>query len=125
MNKDKMIEWIATHDNGVSSRTMWAGLMGVEILNTNSWKYDIPYDSADLEYCIDLVEFCEVEPDTDFPSITSIFPWFEPIIRIWLELCRVYYLGKRINDLGPCQKMLNRAREESYTIRHELFYGKK
>lgn len=125
MNKDKMVEWIVTHRNGVSSRTMWAGLMGVKPKNTNSWIYDIPHDSADLEYCIDLVEYCEVEPDKDFSSITAIFPWFEPITRRWPELCKLYNFGKENKDFRPCHLMLLTAREECNTIRNKLLhYGK-
>lgn len=126
MNRNKMAEWIVTHNNGTSSRAMWAGLMGVKPFNPNSWKYDIPYDSADLEYCIDLVEYCEVEPDKDFPSIIAIFPWFEPITRRWSELCRLYYLGQRYKNFETCNKMLLNAREESYDIRKsKIDYGEK
>jgi hypothetical protein len=30
MNKQRMIEWIATCDTGISSMTMWSALMGVK-----------------------------------------------------------------------------------------------
>lgn len=124
MNRNKMVEWIVTHNNGASSRTMWAGLMGVNPSNTNSWKYDIPYDCADLEYCIDLVDYCEVEPDKDFPSIVAIFPWFEPITRRWSELCKLYHYGKENKDFRPCHLTLLTAREECLTIRNKkIGYG--
>lgn len=30
MNKQRMIEWVATCDTGISSMTMWSALMGVK-----------------------------------------------------------------------------------------------
>lgn len=41
MNKQRMIEWIATCDTGVSSMTMWSALMGVK----RKKDLDIPKDN--------------------------------------------------------------------------------
>lgn len=56
MNKEKAIEWIGTHKVGVSSRTMWCGLMGVKPDNIH-WGYDLPHDMDDFSRCHDLVTF--------------------------------------------------------------------
>ena len=44
MNKQKMIEWIATCDTGISSKTMWSALMGVK----RKKDLDIPKDNSDF-----------------------------------------------------------------------------
>lgn len=83
-----MIEWIATHHTGTSSKTMWTALMDVKPTISNF--YDIPYDADDFSRCHDLVKFCAVDPQTDFPKILSVFPWYEPVLKRWGELAKCY-----------------------------------
>ena len=91
MNRDKMIEWIATHRVGTSSRTMWAGLMDVKIPPEDfAWHFDVPHDASDFGLCYDLVKFCDVDPESDFPRIIALFPWYKPILDNWDDLCRLY-----------------------------------
>lgn len=114
MNRDKMIEWIATHHVGTSSRTMWTGLMGVNAQPTQPFLYfDIPYDSDDFSRCYDLVKFCEVEPTEDFPKILQRFPWYAPIVRCWNRLTELYEAG---NHRGVFN-LLSELVEESRTLR--------
>ena len=89
MNKDKMVEWIATHHVGRSSKTMWTALMGIKPTK-DIWHYDIPYDADDFSRCYDLVKFCEVSLTEDFPKIIQVFPWYAPIIRKWIELSDMF-----------------------------------
>lgn len=114
MNVDKMIEWIATHRVGTSSKTMWTGLMGVNANPTEVFlHFDIPYDSDDFSRCYDLVKLCEVDPKEDFPKILQRFPWYAPIIRNWDRLTAMYEAKnhKGVYDL------LSELREESQTLR--------
>lgn len=103
MNVDKLHEWMVTHNTGVSSRTMWAGLLGITIEKpaVRFYDYDVPYDADDFSRCYDLVKFCEVDKDKDFPLIISSFMFFAPIIRRWDELEAKYlerdYMG--INEI--------------------------
>ena len=46
MNTQKMIEWIGTHNVGISSRTMWCGLMGVN--PGSDGRFDVPHDADDF-----------------------------------------------------------------------------
>ena len=58
MDSQKMIQWIATHHVGISSKTMWSALMQVEIdPNVN---YDVPYDVDDFSRCYDLYRFATI-----------------------------------------------------------------
>lgn len=114
MNKDKMIEWIATHHVGVSSKTMWTGLMGVSSKPQYPFvSFDIPYDSDDFSRCYDLVKFCEVDPENDFPKILQCFPWFAPIIRNWRRLVEMY----EAEDHKGVHNLLLDVRKEAYTLR--------
>lgn len=114
MNKDKMIEWICTHNVGTSSKTMWAGIMGVNTMAEYEYQtLSIPYDCDDFSRCHDLVKFCEVNPAEDFPNILQRYPWYAPIIRNWEELSRLYEAGNytKVSDI------LSALRDEAYQIK--------
>ena len=108
-----MIEWIATHHVGTSSRTMWTGLMGVNAEPTEVFlHFDIPYDSDDFSRCYDLVKFCEVTHE-DFAKILQRFPWYAPIIRNWEKLKALY----EAKDHGGVYDLLSELRNESQILR--------
>lgn len=100
MNREKAIEWIGTHDVGISSRTMWCGLMGLKPENIHSYQFDVPHDSDDFSRCFDLVEFSEATEE-DLMKVVVVFPYYKPIIDIWGKLVNAY-IGKdykRVYDL--------------------------
>lgn len=91
MNIQKLHEWIVNHHTGISSRTMWTGLMDVEPAPQSPIiSFDVPYDVDDFSRCYDLVKFCEVDPDKDFPKILARFPFYAPIVRNWNKLITLY-----------------------------------
>lgn len=90
MNKDKMIEWIGTHDVGVSSKTMWVALMCPQCVdNKNSWEYDVPGDTGDFSRCYDLYRFAKLTKD-DLRKVGEVFPYWKPIIEVWSNLSTAY-----------------------------------
>lgn len=90
MNKSKMIQWIGTHDVGVSSRTMWCALMGVADSCTPPYNhFDIPYDADDFSRCYDLVTFCDVTKD-ELQKVVKAFPYYKPIVEEWDNLVSAY-----------------------------------
>lgn len=114
MNKQRMIEWICTHKVGVSSRTMWAGLMEVDAKPAHGFvTLSIPYDSDDFSRCHDLVKFCEVDPDVDFCNILKIFPWYAPILRNWEKLSAFYEAGL----YAKVTEVLSSLRDEANLIK--------
>ncbi len=91
MNIQKLQEWIVNHHTGISSRTMWAGLMDISPKPQSLMvSYDVPYDADDFSRCYDLVKFCEVDPYTDFHRILTRFPFYAPIVRNWDKLVTLY-----------------------------------
>lgn len=122
MNKDKAIEWIATHRVGTSSKTMWAALMGVNADPQHPYlDYDVPYDSDDFSRCRDLVEFCEVNSAEDFPKILRRFPWYGPIMRNWNKLTELY----EDSDHKGVHELLFELRKEVNEIRKRCKYESK
>ena len=84
MNKDKMIEWIGSHNVGISSKTMWCAIMGVKCREA-----DTPGDADDFSRCYDLYKFSELTP-ADLQKVANIYPYWRPIIDQWDELCEMY-----------------------------------
>lgn len=50
-----MMEWIGSHNVGISSKTMWCALMSVPCDRD-----DRPYDADDFSRCYDLYKFAEL-----------------------------------------------------------------
>lgn len=104
-----MMEWIATHRVGVSSRTMWAGLMGVTAKPEDPvTRFGYPLDVDDFSRCHDLVKFCEVDPTGDFPKMVETIPWLAPLAREWDTLAGMY---ERNEKSGLFRRLLRLRRE--------------
>ena len=90
MNKTKMLQWIGTHNVGISSRTMWCALMGVANSETPTYYgFDTPHDWDDFSRCYDLVEYGEVTKE-ELQKVVEAFPFYKPIIDRWDELVEAY-----------------------------------
>lgn len=76
-----MIEWIATCNTGVSSKTMWCALMGVK----RKINLSTPRDNGDFRRCYDMVEYGHVTLD-DLQIVKKQYPWFVPFVDNWGEL---------------------------------------
>lgn len=76
-----MIEWIATCNTGVSSKTMWCALMGVK----RKINLSTPRDNGDFRRCYDMVEYGHVTLD-DLQIVKKQYPWFIPFVDNWEEL---------------------------------------
>ena len=109
MNRQKMLEWIGTHRVGISSRTMWCGLMLDTVPDEfEGIDFDVPHDADDFSRCFDLVTFAEVSPTDDFPRICKLFPWYKPILDCWDELAELFI----DEDYRGVYDLLSSKREE-------------
>ena len=93
MNRQRMIEWIAICDTGISSETMWSALMDVK----RKANLNIPRDNNDFRRCYDMVEYGQVTLN-ELQVVKKQYPWFSPIVDNWKELSLLYEeeLDKRL-----------------------------
>ena len=85
-------QWIIEGEVGVSSRTIWAVMMGIvtEPRQCDGQHYDIPHDPDDFSRCFKLlVEFPEWEKRLN--EVSELFPKWKPFVREWVKLKEMYY----------------------------------
>ena len=80
-------QWIIEGDVGVSSKTIWAVMMGVAIKQRqcDEHDYDTPHDPDDFKRCHKLIVLI---PDwrERLNEVANIFPKWKPFIREWIKL---------------------------------------
>ena len=120
MNKDKMIEWIGSHKVGISSKTMWCAIMGVKC-----YEEGIPCDADDFSRCYDLYRFCELT-QADLQKVANIYPYWQPIIDQWDELCEMYAAKNYSGVNERLNAMFDEIMElKGYTKTRSGYYVKK
>jgi hypothetical protein len=113
----KPLDWIAYGDVGVSSRTIWAVMVGViqkGPIPCGS-AYDVPHDPDDFRRCYNLLKL--------FPSwrqrlsrVSAIFPAWTPFVSSW---DKIEALFERERSTGLCPetyKLMQQLREESMLL---------
>ena len=107
-------EWIVNGKVGISSKTMWAVIQGVDIDNG-----DKPYDPDDFSRCYLLVKECGLT-NIDLKKIAVQLPYWKPYIENWKKLTKMFELNERNNwddykDIGML-KFMQSLRKESDLI---------
>lgn len=120
MDKQRMIEWIATCNTGVSSKTIWCALMGIKrkvSLNT-------PRDNNDFRRCYDMVEYGHVTLD-ELQIVKKQYPWFAPFVDNWKELSLLFEeeLDKRLYI--RIRQLCKESDAIKYEKRGKLYYERK
>ncbi len=84
-------EWILTGEVGISSKTIWAVMMGVvkEPMRCDGWHYDTPRDPDDFSRCYKLIQLFP-EWKSRLNEVSRIFPKWTPYIREWDKLTNLY-----------------------------------
>lgn len=100
----KAMTWIVGPDTGISSKTIWAVMMGV-VAQTGD--YCIPYDPSDFGRCHRLLQIMP-EWRSRLNEVASMFPEWTPLVKNWGELEALY-----LEELptGRCPKLYNRMLE--------------
>lgn len=84
-------QWLLEGEVGVSSKTIWAVMMGVVKARRqcDNWHYDVPHDPDDFGRCYTLLIL--------FPKwrkrlaeVCAIFPKWTPFVREWPTLEKMY-----------------------------------
>ena len=80
-------QWIIEGDTGVSSKTIWAVMMGVvtEERKCGARDYDTPHDPDDFKRCHKLIVLIPGWRNR-LSEVAAIFPKWIPFIREWLKL---------------------------------------
>ena len=119
-------EWIIFGETGISSKTMWAAIMGVGSDKYLRGKFDVPHDKADFGRCYKLVKYCNLNK-SDLEKVKTAFPWFAPFIDYWDTLVDLYennremyeYMEALVDEsriLGGWKKIDNQCWRFSYNI---------
>lgn len=94
------MEWIIKGEVGISSKTIWSVMMGIEKVKQacDGWNYDVPHDPDDFSRCWKLlVAFPEWKPRLN--EVAKVFPKWTGFIREWDKLCdmvRQWYIDSEI-----------------------------
>lgn len=96
-------EWIVKGRVGISSKTMWAVLQGIEYTG------DKPYDPDDFSRCYEFVKQCNIT-EQDLKKISITLPYWEPYIENWQKLTEMYEQNVKENwvnskKVGMCEFM--------------------
>lgn len=85
--------WIATQRVGISSRTIWAVMMGVKAEyatdKLTGRHFDTPRDASDFGLCHDLLTLIP-EWRSRLDEVGEVFPKWQPLIVRWDELTALF-----------------------------------
>jgi len=112
-------DWIINGDIGISSKTMWAALKGLDIRPEYGNK---PYDPDDFSRCYKLVKQCNIT-EQDLQKISRILPYWKPYIDNWHKLTKMYEQNNKDNwinskKIGMYEFMQELSAESDLTERH-------
>lgn len=101
------MNWIATGEVGISSKTMWAALTDAITGGPKGLNFDVPHDPDDFRRCLSFVNYCGVTPD-DLQRVKEVFPWWSPQVDNWPRLVELWNEESRS---GRCPKLYDLLRE--------------
>jgi hypothetical protein len=81
-------EWILSSDTGVSSRAIWAVMMGATNVKM-TFGFDIPHDPADFGRCYRLLELFPLWK-LRLGEVSDLFPKWGPMVREWEKMTALY-----------------------------------
>ena len=85
LNKE-LLEWVIGNDTGLSSMTIWAAIMDVEIPTVG-----IPYDNYDFERCWSLLNLCdEKTKEMALQKLAERYVIWKPFVQCWPELEKIF-----------------------------------
>ena len=85
-----LLEWITVGEIGISSKTMWAALMGTFSEGQHKgFNFDVPHDPDDFRRCLKLVNECHLDKE-DLRKIKEVVSWFAPFIDNWDKMVELW-----------------------------------
>lgn len=104
----KALAWITSDDTGISSKTIWAVMMGAV---ADDGRYGRPYDGDDFGRCHRLLELIP-EWKSRLGEVATRFPEWAPIVREWPQIEAAYLADIKDNGGRSC-KIINGLHDES------------
>lgn len=107
--------WIVGNDTGVSSRTLWAAMMGVIDKSTRcGYQYDVPHDNGDFGRCFNLIILIP-EWRKRLNEVPILLPAWKPYIDHWDEMEKLYMKQKSGDEKAGSKlyKLMVRLGDES------------
>lgn len=95
----RAINWIVGDDTGISSKTMWAVLMGADLNTQDRFRFSPPHDPSDFRRC-HLLLVAVPEWLERLSEVAAAFPIWGPLVRDWDKLTALY-LRDREKDGSP------------------------
>jgi hypothetical protein len=112
--RTELLQWIATGEVGISSKTMCSAIVGaVTNDNITSRDFDIPHDPSDFSRCYRFYKHCNLTQE-ELAKVKDVFPYWEPIILKWDDLVNLYECKK----FGELYDTLTDLRVKSNLIRN-------
>ncbi len=89
LNK-RMMRWITSRDTGMSSQTLWAAIMGIEMHGPS-----IPHDQDDFGRCYRLLCYCDPETkEHALKTVGELHEIWKPFIKEWKTMTELYEANK-------------------------------
>jgi hypothetical protein len=106
-------EWILNGRVGISSKTIWSVIQGVE------YEGDRPYDPSDFGRCYDFIKQCNIT-NQQLKKVSKKLPYWKPYIDSWAKLTEMYEKNcmenwENYREIGMYEFM-NELQEESEKI---------
>ncbi len=109
-------QWILSNDTGISSKTIWAVMMDVNISDIRqTCSFDIPHDPSDFGRCFRLLELFP-EWRTRLPEVAEQFPKWKPMVEHWPEMEALYREELPTSNAVKLYKLMKKLEEKGMVL---------
>ncbi len=86
----RMMSWVIGNDTGLSSQTLWAAIMGIEMHSPS-----IPRDPDDFGRCYRLLCYCDLETkEKALKDVGERHEIWEPFVKEWKTMTELFEARK-------------------------------
>lgn len=107
---DRSTRWIVGGDTGISSKTIWSVMNGVD----PDWA-DVPHDCDDFGRCFRLLLLVP-EWRRRLELVAYAYPKWAPMVREWDSLSQLYMAGLKTDDFNALNQRLRQLQDEGLIL---------
>jgi len=112
MDPIKASKWMYSGDTGISSKTIFEFMTGMPV-----WSIpDVPHDPSDFGRCYRLLQMFP-EWVHRLPDMVNRYPFWEPFIREWWEMFRLYDRDLKSGRSADLFALMQKLEKESWAIK--------